>query len=133
MKTDTIKAIFTNLLFVIGIILLIFGFIQGSLTATRLVVFETYPLNSYEETRCEYDFQTTAFGPDGKQLAEPNPEDVAKRKEACKASIEQERKVKKTEDIVSAITTLVAGALLVMSFKKFIFLKSDNHTASRAK
>jgi len=133
MKTDIIKAIFTNLLFVIGIILLIFGFIQGSLTATRLVVFDTYPLDSYEETRCEYDFQAPTYSPDGKQIAETNPEEVEKKKEACRKSIEQERKVRKTEDIVRAITTIVSGAILVMSFKKFIFFRSDNHIASHAK
>ena len=41
MKTNNlIKAIFTNLLYVIGIILIIFGFVRGTITGTYLVIFD---------------------------------------------------------------------------------------------
>src|SRR3990167_7920317 len=51
MKTTIIKAIFTNLLFVIGVILMVIGFIRGTTTAVNSIVFEKYPLEQYEKTR----------------------------------------------------------------------------------
>ncbi len=122
MKTETVKAIFTNLLFVIGVILLIYGFIQGSLTAVRLLTFEKYPLANYEESRCDFD-----YGLPQKETGEPavSPEawqaEQAERRASCLESLDQARRVKQTEHIVTSITTLVSGAVLVWSFKRFIF------------
>ena len=120
MKSQTIKAIFTNLLFVIGVILLIFGFIRGSITLTRLVIFDKYPLQSYEETRCQIDLLPQPVSTDGKTqlLSQKESQD---RQEKCTASLEHERKVRQTEDIVYSVTTLVAGFVLIVAFKRFIF------------
>lgn len=121
MKSDTIKAIFTNLLFVIGIILLIFGFMNGTLTAARLLSFAEYPLDPYQETRCEMSYPLQPMiGPNG----ETQPLDVnqiAAERDRCQASLARERSVKKTEDIVSSFTAFVAGAILVLSFRRFLF------------
>lgn len=116
MKTDTVKAIFTNFLFVIGIILLIYGFVQGSLTAVRLLTFDKYPLNSYEESRCNAEY--FARGPQDTPLS---AEEVAAQKADCLESVEHDRRVRKTEHLVTSITTLMAGAVLVFSFRRFIF------------
>lgn len=121
MKAETIKAIFTNVLFVIGIILIIFGFIRGSLTLTRLITFEQYPLNSYEETRCEFEYYGAPSVPVEGETPGPTAEEIRDRKAKCESSLEQERRVRKTEDLVVSFTTLIAGAVLVWSFKKFIF------------
>lgn len=119
MQTETIKAIFTNLLFVIGVILIIFGFVQGTLVTVRMITFEKYPLNSYEETRCDLEYNSRILTPTGEVAL--SDEQIAAQKEMCLKSIEHERQVRKTEHLVTAITTLVAGTVLVLSFRRFIF------------
>ena len=95
MKAESIKAIFTNLLFVIGVILLIFGFIQGALTASRLVVFEQYPLNSYEETRCELEANFSQVRePAMSEVSTPSAEEVAPRQATCIAGLARQRQVR---------------------------------------
>ena len=128
MKTETIKAIFMNLLFVIGVILTIIGFVRGSLTVTRMFVFEKYPLQSYEETRCDLEYMpmatqvTPAVTPEGKGEATLIPEEeLQSRREKCLASVERERETRKVEDFVTSLTILVSGVFLVLSFKRFIF------------
>lgn len=125
MKTDLIKAIFTNLLFVIGVILVIFGFVNGVSTVTKSIVFEKYPINTYDETRCESEFmnQPVTAGPDGKTVpvTEGSTEEKKERLKKCTESVELSRKVKQTEDIVSSITTFISGSILIYSFRKFIF------------
>lgn len=118
MKSETIKAIFTNLLFVIGVSLIIFGFTRGVLTLAQLIVFPKYPLNSYEETRCEITPLAPELG--GKTVAVTKPEEIKAQKEKCLESLEHQRKVKEVEDITASVSTLVAGAVLVFFFKRFI-------------
>ena len=122
MKSETIKAIFTNLLFVIGIILLIFGFITSAQTATKMVLFDKYPLSSSAETRRDTDSQFAPMQVDknGKDIKVPKEEKEALKKK-CMTALEQERKVRMSQDIVTALSTLAAGAVLVLSFKRFIF------------
>lgn len=118
MKPEIIKAIFTNLLFVIGVILAVFGFIRGTLTVTRLAVFDKYPLASYEETRCTMETAPRIIGVDGKEME--TKDDVAKRMALCVESLEAQRDIKKVEDIATSISTLVAGIFLILAFRRFI-------------
>lgn len=120
MKTEKIKAIFTNLLFVIGIILVIVGFIRGTLTVTQIIVFDKYPINSYEETRCDQGIVPVEESKRGGTSAMTKQE-IKEQKDKCINSIEQGRKVKMTEDIVTSITTLLSGSALIYFFKRFIF------------
>lgn len=121
MKTEKIKAIFTNLLFVIGIVLVIVGFIRGTLTITQIIVFDKYPINSYEETRCDQGIvPVEATKKEGETSALTKIE-IKEQKDKCLSSIEQGRKVKMTEDIVTSITTLLSGVALIYFFKRFIF------------
>jgi len=123
MKVDTIKAIFTNLLFVVGVILLIYGFIQGSLTIARSLIFDQYPLNSYEETRCEYEFAAPKETV-GVAKATPSGETANQSRqtyEGCQQQLNYQRKIRQTEHIVGAVSTFAAGLILVVSFKRFIF------------
>lgn len=123
MKVDTIKAIFTNLLFVVGVILLIYGFIQGSLTIARSLIFDQYPLNSYEETRCEYEFAAPKETV-GVAKATPSGETASQSRqtyEGCQQQLNYQRKIRQTEHIVGAVSTFAAGLILVVSFKRFIF------------
>jgi len=133
MKTDFVKAIFTNVLFVIGVILLIVGFTMGTNTAVKSIVFDEYPLDSWEETRCS---EIEQFG--GTMVERPvtqpgespelSEEQLAKeeaekeeRVEKCIAAQAQQRQRKQVEDIVGAFTMLVAGTVLVFTFRGFIF------------
>ncbi|MDQ3008430.1 MAG: hypothetical protein M3Q81_02425 [bacterium] len=119
MNTETIKAIFTNVLFVMGVILVIFGFVQGSLTAVRILTFDRYPLDSYEESRCELDYGFAMNrGEESPALTE---EQINQRRAECQSTLDRERQVRQSEHIVSALTTLVSGAVLVYSFRRFIF------------
>jgi len=126
MKTETIKATFTNLLFVIGVVLVIYGFVQGLLTGVRIASFDKYPLNSYEETRCEMSYPemvyTTPSGipnPDEKMAI--NQEQMERQKTSCLNQVDYERKVRKTEHIATSVATLIAGSVLIFSFRRFIF------------
>jgi len=111
MKSQTVKAIFTNLLFVIGVVLLIVGFSRGILTVTRLLTFEKYPLDYYAQTRCDISPMTP----------ETNGEIMPKVDTNCDEALEYERKIKLTDDIVNSSTMLVAGFVLTLSFRRFIF------------
>lgn len=119
MKPEIIKAIFTNILFVIGVILLIFGFSRGILTLTRLVVFDEYPLQSYEESRCELDFlrPTPIKDETTPTLSE---EELKERRSSCLSTLEHQRKVRMVEDLTTAFSTFVAGIVLVAIFKRNI-------------
>lgn len=139
MKTDFVKAIFTNVLFVIGVILLIVGFTMGSNTAVKSIVFDTYPLDSWEETRCndiaQYnasmmekpvsapaDVASQEISASDAQLAKEKAE-LQERIEKCEVSQTQQRTRKQVEDIVGSITMLIAGGVLVFTFRGFIFSK----------
>lgn len=113
MKPEGVKAIFTNLLFVIGVILLIIGFSRGILTATRLLTFEKYPLDYYAETRC--NIAPMAPGTSGEVMPKVDTN--------CNEALEHERRIKLTDDIVNSVTMLVAGFVLALSFRRFIFEK----------
>lgn len=135
MKTDFVKAIFTNVLFVIGVILLIVGFTMGTNTAVKSIVFDVYPLDSWEENRCNELDQY--YGP-GTYVEKPviensETENVTddqqakqeaekeERVEKCVVAQTQQRQRKQVEDIVGAFTMLVAGSVLVFTFRGFIF------------
>lgn len=120
MKPETIKAIFTNLLFVIGVLLSIYGFSKGALTIVRLAVFEKYPLQSYEETRCQMEF----FAPrpiDDKTQVTLSESEIEKRKQDCLVSLEADRKNRLVEDIVGSATAVFAGGVLTYFFRRFIW------------
>lgn len=121
MKSQVIKAIFTNLLFVIGIILTITGFVRGTSTAVKIAVFDKYPLNNYEETRCELD-PVSREVPLAKPIEETlTEEEKLERQESCIKSLEYSRRIKKVEDITYSISFLVSGLALAVIFKRFIF------------
>jgi hypothetical protein len=126
-KTPIVKAIFTNLLFVIGVILMVVGFVRGTSTFSKLAFFEIYPLPGYEESRCEFGYymEPAVVKEDGttaEQTAEAKAEQE-KQKERCKQELERTRTVQKVEDVVSSVSFFVAGLALTIVFKQFIFQK----------
>ena len=123
-KSTLVKAIFTNLLFVLGVILMVIGFVQGSLTVAKLLLFDVYPLPAYEESRCDLPlYKEAVVGPEVRP-AQPqviDPDQAAK----CAKELERDRKVKQAEDAVGATSFLIAGLALTTAFKKFIFDRQE--------
>jgi len=101
MKTQTIKAIFTNLLFSIGVILMVIGFIRGTFTLVNSLMFDKYPLNNYEETKCDSGLPVRAIPLEKGLLEESSLTEEQKQanKQSCINSLEHARKVKQVADI----------------------------------
>jgi len=116
MKPETIKAIFTNLLFVIGVILLIWGISKAALTGARLVTFDKYPLAGYEETRCEYASRPVIE----EKNVNVSPDMLTAQRASCEESVERNRKTRQVEDIVQSIVLPLSGLALVYFFRRYI-------------
>lgn len=119
MKPEIIKVVFTNILFVIGVILVIVGFTKGVLTISRLLVFDKYPLQTHEESRCELDTLSPYPVKEG-NVSELSKQELQERKTNCLASLELQRKVRMVEDITTSLSTFVAGFVLVFVFRRNI-------------
>lgn len=113
MKLQTIKAIFTDILFIIGIILIIVGFGKGASTVAKLALFSQYPLPQFEERSCDYP----AY-----REGEITPRET---KDECLKYLEISRKVRLTEDIVNSLTLFSAGIIMVLLFRNFLL--GDTH------
>lgn len=124
-KGESIKAIFTNLLFLIGVILIVVGFIRSTSTVVKFIVFDKYPLNSYEESRCE--FNSPNYPKPVAVEGESQPVDT--RTEAqiaeCEESLEQDRKLRMVEDVTTSISFLISGIVISAVFRRFIFGKKE--------
>mgnify|MGYP003425706023 CR=1 FL=1 len=122
MKPEIIKAIFTNLLFVIGVVLMVVGFIRGSSTGINSVVFDQYPLEEWQETRCSLDmgFQEPSIKVVDTELRETK-ESFEQRRVACQQALDTTRKTKQVNDITYSFSFFVSGVALALSFKRFIF------------
>ncbi len=116
MKPETIKAIFTNLLFVIGVILLIWGIAKATSTGAKLLSFDEYPLQGYEESRCDYISNPVA----GDKTTPVQLEEITKQHNQCMDSIEKQRALQKVDDIVQSVVLPLSGITLVYFFRKYI-------------
>lgn len=125
MKSDVIKSIFTNLLFVIGVILMVVGFIKGTSTVVNSIAFDKYPLDEWQETRCSLDmaYQDPAVLTVADDTPKETPESFEKRKAECQAALDDTRRTKQVNDITYSFGFFVSGIALALSFKRFIFTK----------
>lgn len=119
MRVETIKAIFTNLLFVIGIVLLIVGSGVAVSTVVKLVVFDEYPLPFYEEQQCDLSYLRPVVEKESGDVS--SDEKLAEDKLNCEQRLTQSRKLRLVENVSQAVVLLVSGFLLTVSFKRFIF------------
>ncbi len=121
MKTQTVKTIFANLLFSFGIILMVIGFIRGTLTIVNSTIFDKYPLNNYEETKCDSGQPIRAVPIEKESLEKLSltEEQKEENKQSCITSLEHTRKVKQVEDITYSISFLISGLALALVFNKF--------------
>lgn len=113
MNIKAIKTIFTNALFVIGVIVTIIGFVNSTKTIANIVVFEKYPLG-YEETRC----QDMAMVPKIEGQTTTQNEDQYQK---CTIQLEETRKQRQVTDITTSFSTLISGLAVALIFRKFIF------------
>lgn len=112
-ETKKIAAVFTNVLFVVGVVLMVVGFIGRVSTVAKLVVFDGYPL-PYGEDRCAYPEPMPV-----RVEGEVNPVEKTQEQTArCMMALERERQTRKVEDITRSIGFLVAGGVIVYSFRK---------------
>lgn len=120
-NTPFIKAIFTNLLFVVGIALMVIGFVRGASTISKIAFFDQYPLPSYEESRCEFGYYPDPMLTS--EAAEEQKKQMDEQKRKCQADVERGRSVQKVEDVTFSVSSFVAGIALALIFKQFIFQK----------
>lgn len=116
MKSEAIKTIFTNLLFVIGVALVIVGASRGILTIVKLAVFDKYPLDYYTETSCA-----------NRPVPVQDGEVMPKLEVNCTGLLDYERRLRLTDDIVNSTTMLLSGLILTLSFRRFILGKKVSH------
>lgn len=126
MKVESIKAIFTNLLFVLGVILTVIGFVRTSMFAVKVIAFDKYPLPEWEEARCVINpGPLPKFDTQDPQTKEIEERRAVEEEARCKISQETRRSNKIVEDSVSGITTFIAGVVISLIFKGFIFEKKN--------
>lgn len=100
---------------------MIVGFIQTTLTVTRLATFDKYPLDTWDESRCDNNYVPIAEPlTTEKRGTEMSDEEIEKLKAKCLASVEMQRRVKQTEDVVKSVSFLISGVTLVYFFRRFI-------------
>jgi len=122
MKPEIIKSIFTNLLFVIGVVLMVVGFIRGTATIANSIVFDQYPLDEWQETRCSIDmnYQDPALLPSDTSPTETKGS-FEQRKVECQQALDTTRRTKQVNDITYSFGFFVSGIALALCFKRFIF------------
>lgn len=122
MKPEIIKSIFTNLLFVMGVVLMVVGFIRGTVTLANSIAFDQYPLDEWQETRCTLDlsYQDPSLLPADVAPTETK-ESFEQRKTECQQALDTTRRTKQVSDITYSFGFFVSGIALALSFKRFIF------------
>jgi hypothetical protein len=107
----SIILVFGNLLFLIGVILLVVGFVRGLQTAAFSLFLDKYPLQSYEEN-C-----ALAYGrPIDNNYKGPSDQELQDEKKDCESRIERSRKVKQIGDISGSIGLIISGVVLAILF-----------------
>ena len=122
MKPEIIKSIFTNLLFVIGVVLMVVGFIRGTATIANSIAFDQYPLDEWQETRCSIDmnYQDPALLP-ADAVPTETKESFEQRRIECQRVLDATRRTKQVGDITYSFGFFVSGIALALGFRRFIF------------
>lgn len=123
MKTKTITVIFNNILFVIGVILLIVGFWRTTSVVLKSAMFDQYPLQVWDEGRCDDPY---VYGPvesmaEAEETIQRDEERVEELRQECLSSLERQRSSKQVDDIAAASTLLISGAFLTIVFRRNLF------------
>lgn len=124
MKVENLKVLFNNILFVIGVILLIIGFGTGTNVVLKSVMFDQYPLQVWDEGRCDdpYMYGPVAFDRASSEESNAQSEEQKAKqwREDCMASLGRQRTTKQVEDIATASTLLISGAILTIVFRRYL-------------
>lgn len=124
MKATSIKALSMNIIFIIGIVLTVIGFVNGTTTVVRSLVFDEYPLNTYDEDRCsQAAYVPVPVEKRVDEITSPSGEEQAQMQQKCEEALAHSRKVKQVNDFTSSFSMLIAGLALTRIFKGFLFEK----------
>lgn len=121
-----VKAIFTNVLFFLGVVLVIIGFVRGVNTLVKSIAFEQYPLAPYEETRCFYNGLEPRFVDSDSEPSAATESGSTQRdaeKQECLEQLDQQRSITQVEDVTTSLSIFIAGAFLIFFFRRFILEK----------
>ena len=93
------------------------GFTQGTAVVVKSLVFDNYPLDNYEETKCNLGMPTREVPLEKNEIEPISEEDRKDKQDVCISGLEHARKVKQVEDITNSISLLIAGLVLAKIFK----------------
>src|SRR3989304_4054535 len=109
-KPDLFKQIYLYLFLTLGLITLSIGIFLLSQNLVKRFFLPKYPLQSFEETRCDF-FAPPPFDARLQTFNKESP-DFKKQKKTCITRLKQERKVRKTIDLFNALTLIGIGGLI---------------------
>lgn len=118
MTSDKIKSIFSNFLFTVGVLMVVFGFIFGTHTAVKVLFFDTYPLDIWQEQQCDSGMLVRPQDPNAEEI---NEELYDKEQERCETRLNRLRDIRKATDLATSLATLFAGTGLAFIFRKSFF------------
>lgn len=115
-STQTITTFFMNLLFAIGVILMIAGFVFGFKTLSYTLFLDEYPLEPYEQDCWQYSRPVMVDSPQLNQDATPPAQLSENPDPQCLSQITARRKVKQIENLTNSLGLFVAGIIVVLFF-----------------
>lgn len=111
-KSTNIVSIFINFLFVVGVILMVVGFVGGLRFTAYTYIFDEYPLGAYED--CSY--MTRPYIAADSKDADSENEIYQKELDRCEESLKGRRKIAQVNEAVQAVGLLISGIVLVWLF-----------------
>lgn len=114
-KANLVKTIYLYVFSGVGLSLFIIGVFMAIQYLVNTTQFEKYPLNTWEETQCEYPPYLSVAKPmpvEETTDATPSAEEVKKQEERCTTNQESMRNRKRVDDLTRALTFLVIGPLV---------------------
>lgn len=119
MKPETIKAISTNILFALGVILVVIGFIRGSSAVVNSLAFNEYPLDEWQESRCMEvgAFQSPLLLEKDQTAFLEAKEHFEQQKIECEKTLERVRRTKQVTDFTYSFGFFASGIVLAVLFK----------------
>lgn len=127
-KLNLVLRVYLYVFMGIGLIMMSFGAFGLGQNIYKSKLFAKYPLESYNESRCDYmEMPYPAMPLTGKEAADSQMaiEQSKVQAEKCRTSLEEERKIKKVTDFYNSLILLGIGSALFIGHL-VVGLKSNN-------
>lgn len=116
MRSNLIKTIYLYVFSGLGLGLFLFGVFSGVFFLVNVTQFDKYPLQTYEETQCDYPH----YGPYAKPVpigeetreATPSSQEFEEQERKCEERLELTRQRKKVDDATRTLAFLIIGSLV---------------------